>query len=103
MPDAADLLRIQAHANRLANHRLHGALAALSPDELHAPRSSFFPSLMATLNHILAVDLYCTGALHGDAGLDGFFDRFQAEHTLAALAALGWDERAVYGPLPPPA
>lgn len=62
-------LSIQAHANRLANHRLHGAMAALGADEFHAPRTSFFPSLAATLNHLLAVDLYYIGALHGDAGM----------------------------------
>ena len=84
---AADLLRIQAHANRLANHRLHGALAALDPGEFHAPRVSFFPSLAETLNHILAVDLYYIGALHGEAGLGTFFDTFVPSDALAGLVA----------------
>ena len=53
---ALTLLRIQAHANRLANHRLHTAMAVLSHAELHATRTSFFPTLMATLDHILWVD-----------------------------------------------
>jgi len=57
-------LRIQAHANRLSNHRLHAAMVPLSQAEFHAPRVGFFPSLAQTLNHILEVDLYYIGALH---------------------------------------
>lgn len=62
-----DVLRTQVRANRLANHRLHGAMAALSPGELLAPRTSFFPSLLATLDHILWVDGYYLDCLHGQA------------------------------------
>lgn len=86
MTDASALLRIQAHANRLANRRLHAAMAPLSHDELHAARTGFFPSLMATLNHLLAVDLYYTAALHGDAGADGIWERFNPADMLADLA-----------------
>ncbi len=67
--ELAAQLRIQAHANRLANHRLHAAMAALSREAFHAPRTSFFPSLAATLNHLLAVDEYYIGALYRDGGL----------------------------------
>ena len=56
-------LRTQVHANRLANHRLHDAMRALSRAEYGAPRTSFFPSLATTLEHILAVDLYYLAAL----------------------------------------
>ena len=69
MTDPLDLtrvLRIQAHANRLANHRLHRAMSALTPAEMHAPRTSFFPTLMQTLNHLLEVDLYYIGCLRRD-------------------------------------
>lgn len=66
---ALTLLRIQAHANRLANLRLHTAMAALPQAELDAPRTGFFPTLLATLNHILAVDQYYVGVLHNDPGL----------------------------------
>ena len=48
-------LRTQVHANRLANHRLHTAMRALSRGDYEAPRTSFFPSLAKTLEHILAV------------------------------------------------
>ena len=78
---------IQARANRLANHRLHAAMAALPDAEFHAPRVSFFPSLAATLNHILAVDLYYIGALHGDAGLVRVYRDFAPASSLGELEA----------------
>lgn len=84
--DLLQSLRIQAHANRLANRRLHAALATLTRAELHAPRVGFFPSLAATLNHILAVDLYYVGALHGDANLAAHYGSFVQAEDIAALA-----------------
>ena len=85
--DARALLRIQAHANRLANYRLHTAMSALSLAELEAPRTGFFPTLIGTLNHILEVDGYYIGVLHGDADIDsGWWDRFIPAATLADLA-----------------
>ena len=60
-------LRTQVHANRLANHRLHAAMRPLSREAYEAARTSFFPSLAKTLEHILAVDLYYLAALHGAA------------------------------------
>jgi uncharacterized damage-inducible protein DinB len=86
MPDLAAYLRIQAHANRLMNHRLHEAMKPLSRDELHAPRTGFFPSLMATLNHILAVDLYYVAALDGAADPQRAWHEFLAADDVAALA-----------------
>jgi uncharacterized damage-inducible protein DinB len=82
----AGQLRIQAHANRLANRRLHAAMAALSEADFHAPRTSFFPSLAATLNHLLAVDLYYIGALWREPEGATIFDRFVPAATLAELA-----------------
>ncbi len=79
---ALKLLRIQAHANRLANFRLQQTMAPLSYVELQAPRTSFFPSLIATLNHIVAVDQYYVGALHGDSGLRESWHRFVPATTL---------------------
>ena len=52
-----------AENNAWANHRIYGALAALTPAELGADRTSFFPSLRATLKHILLVDWYYIDAL----------------------------------------
>ena len=80
-------LRIQAHANRLANLRLHSAMAPLSHADVHAARTSFFPSLAATLNHILLVDLYYIGALHGDAGVRAAALAFVPSDELPELAA----------------
>ena len=79
--DLARALRIQAHANALANQRLHAAMSTLSRDELHAPRVSFFPSMMATLNHILGVDAYYIAALQGRADADRLWHEFvPADH-----------------------
>jgi uncharacterized damage-inducible protein DinB len=84
--DVLNHLRIQAHANRLANHRLHAAMAPLSREELHAPRTSFFPSLALTLNHILAVDLYYIAALYGEADMEQQYRRSVPCETMAELA-----------------
>ena len=69
-------LRIQARANRLANHRLLGAMAALPASDFHAPRTGYFPSLAETLNHILLVDEYYVGALLGEGALVAKADAF---------------------------
>jgi uncharacterized damage-inducible protein DinB len=63
-------LRTQARANRLANHRLHEAMRPLTRADYEATRTSFFPSLAKTLEHILAVDLYYLAALHGEADME---------------------------------
>jgi len=52
--------------NAWANHRLLKACQALTPEEFARPRTGFFPSLRATLNHILWVDIYYIDALHRD-------------------------------------
>lgn len=54
---------VEAYNNAWANHRLLGACARLAQDEFVARRSSFFPSIKATLNHILTVDWYYLEAL----------------------------------------
>jgi uncharacterized damage-inducible protein DinB len=57
--------RAMAYNNAWANHRLLAACAHLGPGELEAPRTSFFPSLRATLNHILIIDWFYVDALEG--------------------------------------
>jgi uncharacterized damage-inducible protein DinB len=57
--------RAMAYNNGWANHRLLGACARLSQAEFVGPRIGFFPSLRATLNHILVVDLFYVDALEG--------------------------------------
>jgi uncharacterized damage-inducible protein DinB len=82
--DLPGYLRIQAHANRLANHRLGSAMAALQPGEWQAPRTGFFPSLAQTLNHVLAVDAYYIGAICGETGLVESWSRFEPCADVAA-------------------
>ena len=48
----------EAYNNAWANHRLSKACCTLSQEEFVAPRTGFFPSIKATLNHILTVDWY---------------------------------------------
>jgi uncharacterized damage-inducible protein DinB len=78
---------IQARANRLANRRLLGAVATLSDADFHAPRTSFFPSLALTLNHLLNVDHYYMAALHGDVAMRDIWASYVPATTAAELAA----------------
>ncbi|MGZ5034021.1 MAG: DinB family protein [Usitatibacter sp.] len=48
----------EAYNNAWANHRLLRACAQLTQEEFVAARTGFFPSIKATLNHILTVDWY---------------------------------------------
>ena len=57
--------RALARNNAWANHRLLAACGALSVEEFAAPRVGFFPSLRATLNHILIVDWFYVDAMEG--------------------------------------
>ena len=51
--------------NAWANHRLLLACAALTQEEFEAQRTGFFPSIQATLNHILVIDRFYVDALEG--------------------------------------
>jgi len=57
--------RALAHNNAWANHRLLTACGALSQEEFVARRTGFFPSLRATLNHVLIVDHFYVDAMEG--------------------------------------
>jgi uncharacterized damage-inducible protein DinB len=59
------LMRAQARNNAWANHRLLGFCARLSQAEFEQERVGFFPSLRATLNHILVIDHFYVDALEG--------------------------------------
>jgi len=52
-----------AQNNAWANATLYKALGALSAEAFAAARPGFFPSLLATMNHIYEVDLYYVDAL----------------------------------------
>lgn len=58
-------MRAMAYNNAWANHRLLSACAVLSQAEFEAPRTGFFPSILATLNHILVIDWFYVDALEG--------------------------------------
>ena len=58
--------RLLARNARLANQRLDCACMALAPGEWEAPRTSFFPSLKATMVHLLDADRWYIGLLRGD-------------------------------------
>ena len=83
-------LLTMAYQNAWANHRLAKAWCQLSQDELAAPRTSFFPSLRATLNHILTCDWFYVDALErelrGDESHPDCYVFFKDDepHTLAA-------------------
>jgi uncharacterized damage-inducible protein DinB len=58
-------LRAMAYNNAWANHRLLAACAGLTQAEFEAPCTGFFPSIQATLNHILIIDRFYVDALEG--------------------------------------
>ena len=77
--------RALAHNNAWANHRLLTACAALSQEAFVARRTGFFPSLRATLNHILIVDHFYVDAMEGGTlGPAAWADR-EPCGTVAAL------------------
>jgi uncharacterized damage-inducible protein DinB len=59
--------RVMAYNNAWSNHRLLSACTALTQSEFEAPRTGFFPSIQATLNHILIIDRFYVDALEGGA------------------------------------
>ncbi len=82
-----------AYNNAWANHRLLKAAGALAQDEFVATRTSFFPSLKATLNHIVTVDWYYVDALERalarrepNRDPQRFFEPEEPFETCAALA-----------------
>jgi len=82
---AGSIFRAFARNNAWANHRLFEACARLMSSELHATRTSFFPTIMKTLNHILIVDwLYIDALEGGGRGLDTVAN----EEPFAELAPL---------------
>ena len=87
-----------AYNNAWANHRLLAACGRLSQAEFVAPRTSFFPSLKATLNHLVTVDWYYIDALERalhrqppNREPDRFFDPEEPLETCAAVAAAQHD------------
>lgn len=88
-----------AYNNAWANHRLLTAVARLSQDDFVATRTSFYPSLRATLNHIVTVDWFYVDALERafcDRAVNASASRFfEPEEPFASCADLQAAQRAV--------
>ena len=90
-----------ARNNAWANHRLLTACEALTAEEFAAPRTSFFPSLRATFNHILVVDWYYLDALEG---LDALRHYTQPDPDFADARSMRLAQTAIeYPPMQAPA
>jgi len=81
-----------AYNNAWSNHRLLKACALLSQEDFVAHRTSFFPSIKATLNHILTVDWFYIDALEREQRNEpphpeimSFFDPEEPFNTCADL------------------
>jgi uncharacterized damage-inducible protein DinB len=85
--DAVLPYRAMAYNNGWANHRLLAACAHLSQTDFVAPRIGFFPSLRATLNHILIVDRFYVDAMEGGSLGPAAWADLEPCETVAALHA----------------
>ncbi len=104
--DAVLPYRAMAYNNGWANHRLLGACLLLSQADFEAPRTGFFPSLRATLNHILIIDRFYVDAIEGGTlGPAAWADREPCETAGLLKTAQGEMDRrllAVVGRLGAP-
>ena len=88
MTDLLRPYRQLARNNHLANRRLQIAIAALQPGEWVAPRTGFFPSLCATMNHIHVVDRFYIDAMQGGTlGVAAFADALPFTDPASLAAA----------------
>jgi uncharacterized damage-inducible protein DinB len=76
-----------ARYNRWANRRLYGAVAQLEPEEIHAPRAGFFPSIAKTLNHMVVTDRIWMGRFLGRLSDHQRLDEAPYEELTALTAA----------------
>ncbi len=76
-----------ARYNRWANRRLYGAVAQLDPEEIHAPRSGFFPSIAKTLNHMVVADRIWLGRFLGQPSEHKRLDEIPYDDFAALTAA----------------
>ncbi len=86
--------RAMAYNNAWANHRLLTACAGLSQGDFVAPRTGFFPSIRATLNHILVIDWFYVDAMEGGRlGPDAWADREPCPDVASLKQAQGAVDR----------
>src|SRR5277367_3380677 len=91
--DALTIVVRQAENNAWANYRLHRACAQLTDAEYAATRTSFFPSIKATLEHIYLCDVYYLDALN--KGGRGRATYSEPDPNFATCALLSVAQRAV--------
>lgn len=91
-PTLSHHLLAHAYNNAWANHRLLKACMQLTQAEFEAPRTSFFPSIKATLNHILTVDWFYIDALerelYGKEPHPNYLSFFEQDQPCATCAAV---------------
>ncbi|MCA1908866.1 MAG: DinB family protein [Magnetospirillum sp.] len=92
-----DTLRTLARYNAWANQRLYRSCRVLPADELARPRTSFFGSILATLNHGLVGDMLWMGRFTGDEshGIKALDQILHADFDDLALARTMMDARIV--------
>lgn len=83
-----DPFLLMAQNNAWANATLLGAIKGLSEADFAAPRSGFFPSLKATLNHIWKVDLYYLDALEEGGLGPRAFDDAEDQVSVGGMASV---------------
>lgn len=71
-------LLTEAYNNGWSNHRLLKACTSLTQADFEAARTSFFPSIKSTLNHILTVDWFYVDALEREARAEEPHPNYQA-------------------------
>jgi uncharacterized damage-inducible protein DinB len=79
--------RRMAQNSLWSNDRLHRAVQALQPGEFEATRTSFFPSIKETLNHVLSVDLYYLDMMEQRGEGLAIFDRYVEYDDPVQIAA----------------
>jgi len=84
--DPTRVFKKLARNNRLANFRLHQTCLQLTAEELVAPRTSFFPTIRETLNHIYLVDVFYLDAMKGGSLGHSVFGESEPYREMAALA-----------------
>jgi uncharacterized damage-inducible protein DinB len=81
-----DQIRRQAENNALSNHRLLTACAQLDHAAFVATRTSFFPSIHLTLDHIYCVDVYYLDTIEENGRGRAAFDKEPLFDSFAPLA-----------------
>ncbi len=88
--------RAMARNNAWSNHRLHEACAQLSAADYAAKRTSFFPTIQWTLDHILVVDRLYLDALEGQPKpSDAYDDELRLDFAALRAAQQAEDKRLI--------